>query len=130
MVGNVRCRYKTKQGTQCSRWAVAGFSGCFNHEPSFELARRANAKKAGQQGGRGRSNRTSSTPGVDDLIRLQERFERLADDVLDGSVDKSRAAVAIQGLSGARACILANVKLKEAVEFEARLTMLEQGWGG
>ena len=127
---NVRCRYKTKQGTPCSRKAINGYSGCFAHEPQFELARRANARKGGQLGGRGRSNRSvSTTPGAEDLIRLQEQFERLADDVLDGKTDKAKAAVAIQALGGARACVMGNAKLKELYEFEARLSALEAGEG-
>ena len=131
MVGEVRCRYKTKQGTQCSRRAVAGYLGCFNHEPAFELARRANATKAGQLGGRGRSNRrASTTPGAVDLLRLQERFERLADGVLDSKVDKADAAVAIQALNGARSCVLGAAKLRELFEVEQRLDALEGHLGG
>jgi hypothetical protein len=127
---DVRCRYKTKQGTQCSRMAIKGFSGCFHHEPSYELVRRNNAQKGGRLGGRGRSSKpVSTTPGADDLVRLQGQFERLADDVLTGKVDKSRAAVACQALVGARACAMGHAKLKEQYEFEQRLSVLEQGWG-
>jgi hypothetical protein len=131
MADNVRCRYKTKQGTQCSRYALAGYSGCFNHEPAFELARRANAQKAGQRGGRGRPSRgVSATPGAKDLLRLQQRFEQLADDVLDGTVDKANAAVAIQALNGARSCVLGAAKLRELFEVEQRLDALEGHLGG
>jgi hypothetical protein len=124
---DVCCRYKTKQGTQCSHKAIKGYSGCFLHEPSYELTRRANAKKGGQRGGRGRSNRVASTtPGADDLLRLQEQFEQLADDVLAGKVDKANAAVAIQALGGARSCVLGSAKLRELFEVEQRLAALEQ----
>jgi hypothetical protein len=71
-----------------------------------------------------------ATPGAKDLLRLQQQFEQLADDVLEGRVEKANAAVAIQALNGARSCVLGSAKLRELFEIEARLDTLEGHLGG
>jgi hypothetical protein len=115
-----RCTYETRSGARCSARAIGSNSGCWNHDPDFQLARLRNARKGGQRGGRGRS-----TSGTLDLQRLQNRFEALANQVLDGNIDRSDAAVVAQILNGARACIVASAKIKEVQEFEERLEALE-----
>src|SRR5919112_1480898 len=115
-----KCGFKTRDGRPCGARATGSNGGCWNHDPAYELLRRRNARKGGQQGGRGRTN-----PGTIDLARLQKRFEDLAEEVLNGSVDRGDGAVAAQLLNGARACIVASAKVKEVEEFEERLTALE-----
>jgi hypothetical protein len=116
-----RCRFNKRDGSPCAGVAMGSHGGCFAHDPDFELARRRNARKGGQRGGRGRT-----APGTLDLARLQRRFETLADKVLAGEVDKGNGAVVAQLLNGARACIVASAKVQETVEFEERLTELER----
>jgi hypothetical protein len=81
----------------------------------------AQSRKGGRRGGRGRISPVSV-----ELKRLQEVFEKLCDDVLEGNVDKSAAAVAIQALNGARACVTGTLKAREQEEFEVRLQELEE----
>jgi hypothetical protein len=119
-----RCTYRTRDGSPCNAAATGSNNGCYAHDPDYQLARLRNAKKGGQRGGRGRS-----TPGTIDLQRLQRRFEALANQVLDGNVDRGDAAVVAQLLNGARACILASAKVQETVEFEDRLQALERRRG-
>jgi hypothetical protein len=103
---------------------MGSHGGCFAHDPDFELARRRNARKGGKRGGRGRIN-----PATVDLQRLQQRFEELAEEVLYGSVDRARAAIACQLLNGSRAAIQASLKAKEVEDFEERLSALESRRG-
>jgi hypothetical protein len=119
-----KCTYKTRDGSACTAAVRGSNGGCYQHDPDFELARRRNARKGGQRGGRGRTN-----PGTLDLARLQRRFESLADKVLAGEVERGDGAVAAQLLNGARACILATAKVQETVEFEERLSELERQRG-
>jgi hypothetical protein len=119
-----RCTYKTRDGRPCGARAIGSNHGCWNHDPDYQLARLRNARKGGQRGGRGRS-----TPGTIDLQRLQNRFEALSNQVLEGKIDRSDAAVACQLLNGARSCIVASAKIKEVQEFEERLEALESRRG-
>jgi hypothetical protein len=115
-----RCTFKTRDGSVCNSVATGSSGGCYQHDPEYELVRRRNARKGGQQGGRGRAN-----PGTLDLARLQRRFESLADKVLAGEVDKGDGAVAAQCLNGARACIASSLKAREVEDIERRLDALE-----
>jgi hypothetical protein len=90
---------------------------CFNHHPEYEEQRRRRASKGGKRGGRGR-------PSVE-LVRLQARFEELAEKVLSGDVDRGVGAVAGQLLNGARACVRDTLAAREQEELIARLEELE-----
>jgi hypothetical protein len=119
-----QCVFKTRDGRPCGGRAIGSYSGCWNHDPDFELFRCRNARKGGQRGGRGRGN-----TGAADLLRLQNRFEKLAEEVLAGTVDRADAAVAAQCLNGARSRIAASAKLREIEDFEKRLDALEKRRG-
>lgn len=119
-----KCGFKTRDGRPCGARATGSNGGCWNHDPQYELLRRRNARKGGQQGGRGRTN-----PGTIDLARIQSRFEALSNQVLQGEVDRGDAAVVAQLLNGARSCIVASAKIREVEEFEARLDALEEQLG-
>ena len=119
-----RCAYKTRDGAPCKGRAIGSNQGCWNHDSDFEMLRRRNARRGGKQGGRGRPSTGSA-----DLLRLQSRFEDLADKVLAGVVDKADAAVACQCLNGARSAILGIARIKETEEFELRLSELERHRG-
>ena len=57
---------------------------------------------------------------------MQHRFEELADQVLEGEIDRGSAAIAGQLLGGARACIRDGMAAKEQEELIERLEALEQ----
>jgi len=116
-----RCVAIKPNGERCGAGAIGGSEYCWNHDPRFAEDRQRKAAKGGRRGGRGRTNPVSV-----ELKRLQEVFEKLCDDVLEGTVDKSAAAVAIQALNGARACVTGTLKAKEQEELEQRLEELEE----
>ena len=91
-----------------------GVQWCFNHDPARAAERRRNASRAGKRSG-GRE--------VKDLKR---RISEVVDDVLEGSVDRGRAAVAIQGLNALRGAMELERLIKEADEFEERLAQIER----
>jgi len=72
------------------------------------------------------------SPIASELERLQARFERLADEVLEGEIDRGDAAVAIQALNGARGCVIGALKAQEQEEMaqeiaEISATLQERG---
>jgi hypothetical protein len=95
-----------------------GSEFCINHHPEHAAARKRNGSKGGKRGGRGRPSA--------ELKRLQGRFEKLADDVLAGEVDKGVGAVVGTLLQGARACIRDTVAAREQEELAERLEKLEE----
>lgn len=115
------CLYKKRDGTPCSGIQKGPHAGCYQHDPAFELDRKRDAKRNGKKGGRGRPK-----PGTADLVRLQRVLEDLADEVLAGTVDKGKAAVACQLLTAARGCIVAAGRLRELETVEERIAALEQ----
>jgi hypothetical protein len=105
-------------GGRCKAQAITGTDWCFNHHPDYEEERRRRASKGGKRGGRGR-------PSVE-LARLQARFEKLAEQVLSGKVERGVGAVAGQLLNGARACVRDALAAKEQEEILDRLEELER----
>ena len=73
------------------------------------------ASRGGKRGGRGRP--------VAEISDLKRRFEELAEDVLDGKVDRGDAAVCGQLLNYAVRAV--GLKAKEVEELEGRLEELE-----
>ena len=57
---------------------------------------------------------------------MQHRLEELADQVLEGEIERGDAAIAGQLLGGARACIRDGMAAKEQEELIERLEALEQ----
>ncbi len=115
-----QCSATTRSGARCKGVAIDGLGLCVSHHPEFAHARRRNASRGGKRGGRGRRS-----PATAELARLQEHFEDLAENVLAGTLDRGKAAVAIQALNGARACVRDAVAAREQEEIAQRLDALE-----
>ncbi len=114
-----RCSGIRADGGRCGAQAIRSSEYCVNHHPDYEDARRRRNSKGGKRGGRGR-------PSVE-LVRLQTRFEDLAEKVLSGEVDRGVGAVVGQLLNGARACVRDGLAAREQEELVARLEALEEG---
>lgn len=118
-----RCAAIKANGERCKVVAIPDAEWCWSHHPDYEEQRRRRASKGGKRGGRGR-------PSVE-LVRLQTRFEELAEKVLDDDkdnrLDRAVAAVAGQLLNGARACLRDGLAAREQEELIARLETLEEG---
>lgn len=112
-----RCAGIKADGGRCGAQAIRDSQWCFNHHPNYEEQRRRRASRGGKRGGRGRP--------VAELSELKRRFEELAEDVLDGKVDKGAAAVAAQCLNYAVRAVAVGLKAKEQAELEERLEELE-----
>jgi hypothetical protein len=95
-----------------------GSGYCYVHHPDRAEERRRHGAKGGKRGGRGRP--------VAELARIQARFEELAEKVLNGEVERSKAAVAGQLLNGARACVRDGLSAREQEDLVERLEELER----
>jgi hypothetical protein len=114
------CAAIKADGTKCESRAMKGSQWCFNHSPNYSEERRRNASKGGRAGGRGR-------PGAgDEVLWLRRTLKDVVDGVLTGNMDRSRAAVAVQGLNALRGLLETEHRIKEAQEFEERIAVLEQ----
>ena len=104
-------------GGRCRAQAMRASEWCIGHDPDQVEARRRRASKGGKRGGRGRP--------TGELARLGARFEKLADMVLEGEVERGAGAVAGQLLNGARACVRDGLTAREQEELVERLEELE-----
>jgi hypothetical protein len=86
---------------------------CYQHDPARSEERRRNASRAGK------------STGSREIRDLKQRISDVIDAVLGGSVDRGRAAVAVQGLSALRSVLELERKIKETDALEARLEELE-----
>ncbi len=113
-----RCAAIKANGERCKVVAIPDAEWCWSHHPDYEQARQRRASKGGKRGGRGRPS--------SELHRLQERFENLAEKVLNGEVERGVGAVVGQLLNGARACVRDTLAAREQEELVARLEALEE----
>jgi hypothetical protein len=114
-----KCSGITQAGTTCKGIPIDGSQWCYVHHPDHAEERRRHGAKGGKRGGRGRP--------TTELARLRDRFEELADKVLEGSVERADGAVAGQLLNGARACVRDLLAAREQEEIVERLEELEEG---
>jgi len=124
------CSAIARSGERCKGVAIDGSGLCYGHHPDHAGARRRAARKGGKRGGRGRP--------VAEISELKQRFEELAEDVLDGKVDRADAAIVGQLWNYAVRSVAVGLKAREQQELEARLEQLEalleqrdeaRGWG-
>ena len=109
-----RCQGIKRDGGRCTLGVPPGVQWCFNHDPARAEERRRNASRAGKSAG-GR-----------EIRELKRRISDVVDAVLEGSQDRGRAAVAIQGLNALRAVVELERKIRETEEIEERIAALEE----
>lgn len=120
-----RCGGTTRNGRRCTVIVKPPHTHCYQHDPERAEERRRNASRAGKSAG-GREIRD-----------LKKRISDVVDAVLEGSQDRGRAAVAIQGFNALRGVLELERKVRELDELEARIEALEdnreeqggQRWG-
>ena len=112
-----RCLGTKRDNSPCTVTVEPPHTYCWWHNPANAETRQRAASKGGKRAGRGRP--------VAELLRLQRRFEELADKVLRGEVERARGAVAGQLLNGARACVRDGLSAREQEELLERLEALE-----
>lgn len=108
------CAGVKRSGGRCTAPALPGEEWCYGHHPDYADKRRRNAAK---------SHKTrSATP---EIAAIKERLSDLANDVLEGNVDRADAAVASQVLNVYLRAVSVEMKVKEVLELEERLEALE-----
>jgi len=108
------CAASKKNGSPCTLAATGPDGLCWVHDPANDSARR----RGQSRGGRGRAGR--------ELADLKARILETVDGVLDGTVDRGRAAVAVQGYNALRAALDLERRVRETEELAQRLDALEQ----
>jgi hypothetical protein len=112
-----RCAGTTRDGTQCTAIVRPPQTYCYQHDPARSEERRRNASRAGK------------SAGSREIKDLKRRLSEVIDTVLEGSQDRGRAAVAIQGFNALRGVLELERKIREAEELESRLEALEEALG-
>jgi hypothetical protein len=80
-----KCSAITRSGERCKGMAIVASGLCHAHHPDRAEARRRAGHKGGKRGGRGRP--------IAELHSIRGRIETLVDDVIEGRVDRGKAAV-------------------------------------
>ena len=111
-----RCPATKRDGGQCTTIVKPPQTHCYQHDPERAEERKRNASRAGRSGSR-------------EIKDLKRRISEVIDTVLEGSQDRGRAAVAIQGFNALRGMLELERKVREAEELEARLAALEEALG-
>ena len=109
------CRANKRDGSPCTAPATGPNGYCWAHDPANSEKRRRIASKGGR--GKGSSG---------ELLDLKKQLRDLASEVLDGTVDRGRAAVANQICNTLIRTIEQERKLRELGELAERLEALEE----
>lgn len=111
------CRATKANGTACKAPATGSHGYCWAHDPANSEKRRRMASHAA----RARPNR--------EIKDLKLRISEVVEAVLDGTLDRGRAAVGVQGLVALRSVLELERRVREVDALEARLEALEQATG-
>ena len=108
------CSGIKRDGSRCTATVEAPQEYCWWHDPANADKRRRAASKGGKGG------------GGKEIRDLKKRISLVIEAVLEGSQDRGRAAVAIQGFNALKSVLELERKIKETDELEARIEALEQ----
>jgi hypothetical protein len=114
----VRCAGTKRDNSPCTATVEPPQRYCWWHDPANADKRRRAASKAGK-----------SKPSRE-LASIKTRLSDLADDVLEGEVDKGVAAVASQVLNVYLRAVSVELKVNEQLELIERLESLEEALKG
>ncbi len=109
-----QCSAIKRNGARCTASVRPGDEWCWNHDPANADKRRRNASRAGR------------STGSREIKDLKQRLSEVITGVLDGSQDRARVAVAIQGLNALRSALELERRAKETDALEQRIEDLEQ----
>jgi antitoxin (DNA-binding transcriptional repressor) of toxin-antitoxin stability system len=110
---SARCTATKRNGERCTLPANGPHGLCWAHDPANAEKRRRGASR----GGKGKAN--------GDIRDLKRRISEVIDAVLEGSQERGRAAVAIQGFTALRSVLEQERKIKETEDLETRIQALE-----
>jgi hypothetical protein len=110
-----KCEATKADGTPCERLIDASAIYCYSHDADRAEQRRRNAAKAGR--GKGPAG---------DLVEVKRQLRAIADDVLEGRLDRGSASVAAQVLGVYIRVVEQERKIREQDEILERLEGLER----
>jgi hypothetical protein len=121
-----RCGFVKEDGRPCERIVGAQQSYCYSHDPARQAERKRNAARGGKAKASGQ------------IGRVKAALQALAEDTLEGAVDKGVAAVTNQIWGTYLAAIRTEMKVREIEDLEDRIEELERvldqrqggGYGG
>jgi hypothetical protein len=113
-----RCPAIKPSGERCKGRAIEGSEWCWNHDPAHAEERRRHGARGGKRGGRGRPQA--------ELANIKDRLSDLADDVLEGTVERGTGAVVSQVLNVYLRAVSVELKAREQLELVERLEALEE----
>jgi hypothetical protein len=96
---------------------MTGEGWCWVHHPEHAEKRKRLGSKGGKRGGRGRPQA--------ELSEIKQRLSDLAENVLDGTVEKGKGAVVSQVLNVYLRALSVELKVREVTDLEERLEELE-----
>lgn len=114
-----QCSAVKGNGEQCKRSAQPGAVLCWHHDPANAKVR----KEVASAGGVGRAEMYRTC--AESIVAIQNEIKDLIDRVLKGSIDKGKAAVAMQGFGVLRGFLEQERKQREYDELLPRLDALE-----
>jgi hypothetical protein len=106
-------------GTRCKAQAIRASAYCVGHDPEQAEARRQRASKGGKRGGRGRP--------VGELTALRDENADIRRKLLEGELQPSVAAVAIQSINADARLVATTLRAREQEELVQRIEELEAG---
>src|SRR4051794_39603361 len=109
-----QCRGSKRDGSQCTATVNRPQTLCWWHDPANSEQRRRSASKAGR------------AKPAKEIVSIRGRLSDLADDVLEGRVDRGDAAVAGQLLGTVIRAIGTELRVREQLDLIERLETLEQ----
>jgi hypothetical protein len=109
-----RCAGIKRDGGRCTVVVGPGQIHCYAHDPDRWQERKRNASRGGRSKGKG------------ELGELKKRIKDLAAEVLDGTADRGRAAVANQLYNTLIRAVEQERKMRELGELAERLEALEE----
>jgi hypothetical protein len=113
-----KCSGITQAGAACKGIPIDGSQWCYVHHPDHVAERRRHGAKGGKRGGRGRPH--------SEIAKIKQRLSDLADDVLEGAVERGTGAVASQILNVYLRAVSVELKAREQLELVERLEALEE----
>jgi hypothetical protein len=108
-----QCAGTKRDGSMCTASVDPPQSYCWWHDPAYADKR----QRAASRGGKGKASK--------EIRDLKKQLEDLADDVLEGRVDRGAAVVVNQIINTRTRLIEIERKVKETEELEARIEALE-----
>jgi hypothetical protein len=109
------CSGIKRDGSRCTATVEPPQEYCWWHDPANADKRRRAASKGGKGG------------GSREIRDLKQRISDVVDAVLEGSQDRGRTAVAIQGFNALRGVLELERKIREQEEILERIEALERG---